>query len=98
MSLSCDLLTTSTLHTPPAYACCLALQATILVALLQPPPEVYDLFDDILLLSDGRVVYHGPREQVVPFFKSVGFAPPERKCVADFLQVSRKMESLSNHV
>ena len=29
------------------------MQATVLMALLQPPPEVYDLFDDILLLCEG---------------------------------------------
>jgi hypothetical protein len=29
------------------------LQATVLMALLQPPPETFDLFDDIMLLSDG---------------------------------------------
>ena len=27
--------------------------ATVLVSLLQPPPEVYNLFDDVLLLSEG---------------------------------------------
>ncbi len=64
---------------------------TILCALLQPPPEVYDLFDDIMLLSDGRVVFHGPKEEVLPFFRSLGFAPPERKGVADFLQVHSKL-------
>lgn len=32
------------------------------------------------------MVYHGPREQVVPFFESLGFSLPERKGVADFLQ------------
>ena len=26
---------------------------TVLMSLLQPAPEVYDLFDDILLLSEG---------------------------------------------
>ena len=31
----------------------LCAQATVLMALLQPPPEVYDLFDDILLLCEG---------------------------------------------
>lgn len=39
-------------------------KATLLVALLQPAPEVYDQFDDILLLSEGTVVFHGPREEV----------------------------------
>ena len=69
-----------------------ALQATVLVALLQPPPEVFELFDDVMLLSDGRLVYHGPIQDVLPFFRSCGFAPPERKDGADFLQevTSRK--------
>lgn len=57
------------------------------MALLQPPPEVFNLFDDVLLLSEGQVVYHGPREEVMPFFNSLGFDIPPRKGVADFLQV-----------
>lgn len=28
-------------------------QATVLLALLQPAPETFDLFDDIMLLSEG---------------------------------------------
>jgi ABC-type multidrug transport system ATPase subunit len=44
------------------------------------------LFDDIILLSDGQVVYNGPREHVLEFFESMGFKCPERKGVADFLQ------------
>lgn len=28
---------------------------TVLMSLLQPAPEVYNLFDDILLLSEGEV-------------------------------------------
>ena len=31
-------------------------------------------------------MYHGPRDQVVPFFDSLGFQIPERKGVADFIQ------------
>ena len=27
--------------------------ATVLMALLQPAPEVYDLFDEVLLMSEG---------------------------------------------
>lgn len=30
-------------------------QATLLVALLQPTPETYHLFDDIMLLSEGEL-------------------------------------------
>ncbi|XP_076904317.1 ABC transporter G family member 35-like [Bidens hawaiensis] len=60
--------------------------STIFMSLLQPAPETYDLFDDIILLSEGHIVYHGPQEHVVEFFESCGFKCPERKGTADFLQ------------
>ncbi|CAL5426860.1 unnamed protein product [Camellia sinensis] len=68
------------------------MEATVLMALLQPAPETFDLFDDLVLLSDGYLVYHGPREEVLEFFESLGFRLPPRKGVADFLQevTSRK--------
>ncbi|WJZ94700.1 hypothetical protein VitviT2T_013535 [Vitis vinifera] len=68
------------------------LNGTALISLLQPAPETYDLFDDIILLSDSRIIYQGPREDVLNFFESMGFRCPERKGVADFLQevTSRK--------
>nr|KJB56641.1 hypothetical protein B456_009G129000 [Gossypium raimondii] len=68
------------------------LNGTALISLLQPAPETYNLFDDIILLSDSVIVYQGPREHVVSFFESMGFKCPERKAVADFLQevTSRK--------
>ena len=62
------------------------LQATILTALLQPQPESYDLFDEVLLMAEGSVIYHGPRTEIVAFFQSCGFTCPERKGVPDFLQ------------
>ncbi|XP_015068051.1 pleiotropic drug resistance protein 3 [Solanum pennellii] len=60
--------------------------ATILVALLQPAPETFDLFDDIILMAEGKILYHGPRNSALEFFKNCGFKCPERKGVADFLQ------------
>ncbi|KAL4353278.1 hypothetical protein GQ457_06G011440 [Hibiscus cannabinus] len=69
--------------------------ATIFMSLLQPAPETFDLFDDIVLISEGRIVYQGPREHVVEFFESCGFKCPERKGTADFLQevTSKKDQS-----
>lgn len=63
-----------------------AFQTTMLVSLLQPPPEVYNLFDDLCLLSDGHVVYHGPVGGAMDFFTSLGFICPIRKDVPSFLQ------------
>ena len=46
----------------------------------------------------GCLVYHGPREQVVPFFESLGFKLPPRKGTADFLQeiTSQKDQAVSS--
>ncbi|CAH1425576.1 unnamed protein product [Lactuca virosa] len=62
------------------------LEGTAIISLLQPAPETYNLFDDIVVLSDGKIVYQGPREYVLEFFESLGFKCPERKAVVDFLQ------------
>ena len=70
------------------------LNETAIISLLQPAPETYDLFDDIILLSDGQIVYQGPREHVLDFFESMGFKCPERKGVADFLQEVAENETL----
>ncbi|XP_062089776.1 pleiotropic drug resistance protein 1-like [Humulus lupulus] len=66
--------------------CVRILNGTTVISLLQPPPETFELFDDVIILSDGQVVYQGPREQVLDFFEFMGFKCPERKGVADFLQ------------
>jgi len=68
---------------------CHVMEATILMSLLQPAPETFQLFDDIILLSEGQVVYHGPKENVLEFFQGCGFKCPERKGIADFLQEVR---------
>jgi len=62
------------------------MDATMLMSLLQPAPKIFDLFDDIILLSEGHIVYHGPRGNVLEFFESCGFKCLERKGTADFLQ------------
>nr|KYP71090.1 Pleiotropic drug resistance protein 2 [Cajanus cajan] len=62
------------------------MDVTMVISLLQPAPETFQLFDDIILLSEGQIVYQGPRENVLQFFEHMGFTCPERKGVADFLQ------------
>ncbi|KAJ8548685.1 hypothetical protein ON010_g10986 [Phytophthora cinnamomi] len=59
--------------------------ATVVISLLQPSPEVFELFDDVLLMNDGSIMFHGKREDAVPYFEQMGFHCPPRKDVADFL-------------
>ncbi|XP_027329792.1 pleiotropic drug resistance protein 3 [Abrus precatorius] len=66
--------------------------ATALISLLQPAPETFDLFDDIVLIAEGKIVYHGPSDYILEFFDDCGFKCPHRKGTADFLQevISKK--------
>ncbi|GLT70614.1 hypothetical protein SLA2020_426820 [Shorea laevis] len=63
-----------------------ALDGTTVISLLQPAPETYELFDDVILLCEGKICYQGPRDAALDFFAFMGFKCPERKNVADFLQ------------
>lgn len=71
-------------------------EATALVSLLQPAPETFNLFDDVILMAEGKIVYHGPCNHVLQYFEDCGFKCPERKGVADFLQEVQKQVLLFN--
>ncbi|GLE01511.1 hypothetical protein PINS_up010341 [Pythium insidiosum] len=58
---------------------------TIVMSLLQPSPEIFALFDDVILLNKGFVLYHGPRTKVLPYFQSLGLECPPTRDEADFL-------------
>ncbi|KAJ0034883.1 hypothetical protein Pint_24246 [Pistacia integerrima] len=47
--------------------------ATALISLLQPAVETFDLFDDIILMAEGTIVYHGPRTSICKFFEDCSF-------------------------
>lgn len=53
-----------------------ATRGTVVIALLQPTPEVFGLFDDVIMLREGSIIYHGPREELGRYTASIGFQPP----------------------
>lgn len=63
-----------------------AMRTTRIVSLLQPGPETFALFDQVVVLSEGYVVYAGPVEEVVDYFARLGYRLPATMDVADFLQ------------
>ncbi len=58
-----------------------------IVSLLQPPPETFALFDELVLLHSGRVIYSGPIDEAVEHFQDLGYRLPDRMDVADWLLV-----------
>lgn len=65
---------------------CALHHTSVVTALLQPTPETYALFDDIILLRDGHTVFHGPREEIPRWLWEVaGLEVPQGVDEAEFL-------------
>lgn len=55
------------------------------VALYQAGESLYDLFDKVVLIDEGRCLYYGPTEKAATYFEGLGFRRPARWTTADFL-------------
>ena len=58
---------------------------TVVASIHQPRSSIFSLFDDLVLLSEGEVVYCGPAVQAVPHFAALGHACPPAFSPADNL-------------
>ena len=58
---------------------------TLLAALQQPTPETLALFDEVLLLGEGRLLYHGPNGAPLDsFLTSIGLPRPSYAELAEW--------------
>lgn len=55
------------------------------VALYQAGESLYDLFDKVVLIDEGKCLYYGRAENAAGYFESLGFRRPQRWTTADFL-------------
>ncbi len=55
------------------------------VALYQAGESLYDLFDKVILIDEGRCAYFGKTEDAKGYFESLGFICPDRWTTADFM-------------
>ncbi|RBR12138.1 uncharacterized protein FIESC28_08772 [Fusarium coffeatum] len=56
-----------------------------IVTLYQAGNGIYDLFDKVLVLDEGKQVYYGPLKEAKPFMESMGFICSHGANVADYL-------------
>lgn len=57
---------------------------TVFATIHQPSEEVFNLFDKVLILVDGAVVYHGSPSDALAHYESLGLACPNDESPADF--------------
>lgn len=58
---------------------------TTVVSLYQAGNGIYDLFDKVTVIAEGRVIYYGPRSEARKYFEDLGFVHPDGGNTADFL-------------
>ncbi|KAG0158229.1 hypothetical protein PDIDSM_5742 [Penicillium digitatum] len=55
------------------------------VALYQASENLFDLFDKVILIDDGRCSFFGPSQDAKTYFEGLGFECPPRWTTPDFL-------------
>jgi ATP-binding cassette, subfamily G (WHITE), eye pigment precursor transporter len=82
---------------------------TIIFTIHQPTAEVLSFFDDLMLMAQGKVVFHGASSAAVDYFSSIGYTCPETYTPTDYFMtllqddeiapilVSRWDEHLTRH-
>ncbi|KAF8203885.1 pleiotropic drug resistance ABC transporter [Pholiota molesta] len=58
---------------------------TTFVSLYQAGESIYELFDKVLVLDQGRQVFYGPPSQARAYFENLGFQALPRQSTADYL-------------
>eukprot|EP00762_Andalucia_godoyi_P005691 ANDGO_06467.mRNA.1 Protein white len=67
---------------------------TIICTIHQPSSDIFALFDKLLLLDEGGVVYFGKAQEVIPYFDSIGYPTPAYSNPADhFISVTKTRDS-----
>ncbi|CAD6267446.1 unnamed protein product [Miscanthus lutarioriparius] len=67
-------------------AVCRIQQSSTVMALNHLSQEAFDLFDRIILLGEGHVLYQGPRQDAVTYFAQLGYMKPSHVESWEFLQ------------
>lgn len=59
-------------------------QSNVICTIHQPSSDIFAVFDDLMLIFNGHVVFHGHATQAVIHFSNAGYACPQYANPADF--------------
>ena len=71
-------------------------QRVVVATIHQPSSEVFELFDDVILMSAGNTVYNGPRQQMSEHFDNCGYPAREGHNPADHVMFTMQLEDQNN--
>lgn len=64
---------------------CVRTKSTFITALNAPTPEIFHSFDNLILLSEGYVLYHGPVNQIETYLAKLQYHKPNFQDLGDYL-------------
>jgi len=67
---------------------------TIICTIHQPSSDIFSIFDNILLMAEGRTAFHGTRHEALEFFAEQGMVCPSTHNPADFFLENLSVMSL----
>lgn len=58
---------------------------TTIVSIYQAGESLYELFDKVCVVYDGKMAYFGPANRARQYFIDMGYQPANRQTTSDFL-------------
>jgi ATP-binding cassette subfamily G (WHITE) protein 2 len=60
-------------------------ECTVICTIHQPQTKIFNLFDELIILNKGHVLYQGPRDEILPFYEEAGLPCPAFTNPADHI-------------
>ncbi|KAJ3515824.1 hypothetical protein NLJ89_g1517 [Agrocybe chaxingu] len=61
------------------------MRLTTIMSLYQASENIYELFDKVCVIYEGKMAYYGPANAAREYFINLGYEPAHRQTTADFL-------------
>lgn len=66
------------------------LHLSTIISIYQAGEQLYETFDKVCIVYDGKMAYFGPANQARQYFIDMGYEPAHRQTTADFLVAGRR--------
>ncbi len=60
-------------------------ECTVVTTIHQPQTKIFNLFDNLILMRKGDIVYQGAANKAIDYFEKLGYPLPEHTNPADHL-------------
>lgn len=67
---------------------------TVISTIHQPNSDIYEMFDRLMLLARGKVIYFNEASKAVDYFAKIGYPCPELSNPADYFMSMMSIESI----